>query len=164
MLRRGFLAFTGKLALVFSALGMGVYSLSRALVPDVLYEPSPETSVGKPDIFPEGVTFISSKRLFIVREGNEFYSISAICAHLGCTVNYVPLVKEKEVSVKGKALKEIWEFSCPCHGSKYYADGTNYAGPAPRPLARFAMDISPVTGDLVVNTAKAVDGTVRLKV
>lgn len=163
MIRRDFLWFTSKLVLVSTTIGTGLYSLARALVPDILYEPSPESSVGMPEKFAEGVTFIPDKRLFIVREGNDFQVISAVCTHLGCTVNYVPLAKIKEVSVQGKVIQERWEFSCPCHGSKYYAEGTNYAGPAPKALPRFYVDISPISGELIVNTGKRVDHNYRCK-
>ncbi len=164
MVRRKFLWFTSKAVLVAATVGTGLYSLARALVPDILYEPSPEQSIGKPEIYAEGVTILSAKRLFVVREGNDFFVLSAVCTHLGCTVNYVPLAKTKDVLLRGKILQENWEFSCPCHGSKYYAEGTNYSGPAPKPLPRFHVDLSPITGELIVNTGKQVDQNYRLKI
>jgi len=71
MLRRNFLWLASKIAIVFAVIGTGFYSLVRALVPDLFYEPSPLSSVGPPEKFPEGVTFIQDRRLFVVREGNE---------------------------------------------------------------------------------------------
>lgn len=164
MLRRNFLKFFSKLTLVSASVGAGMYSMFKALVPGVMYEPSPKMSVGKPENFPEGATFISDLRLFVLREGNEFHAISAICTHLGCTVNYVQLPKTREIKIKGKKYSETWEFSCPCHGSKYYFDGTNYAGPAPRPLSTLYIDLSPITGELIVDRSKAVDTNYRLKI
>jgi cytochrome b6-f complex iron-sulfur subunit len=56
---------------------------------------------------------------------------SAICTHMGCTV-----------APAGK------ELDCPCHGSVYEAaTGKNVSGPAPRPLAPFAVHLD---GDLVL--------------
>ncbi len=164
MLRRNFFKFISKCAVSFTAIGSGTYSMLKALVPGVLYEPSPKMSVGKPENFPEGATFISDLKLFVLRDGNEFHAISAVCTHLGCTVNYVPLPETKKISIKGKEYNETWEFSCPCHGSKYYFDGTNYAGPAPRPLPSLHIDLSPITGELIVDSSKVVDTNYRLKI
>jgi cytochrome b6-f complex iron-sulfur subunit len=163
MLRRELLWLTSKLLLAGASVGTGLYAFARSLVPDVLYEPSPRSSLGPPDAFADGVTFVNAKRLFVIREGNDFSVVSAVCTHLGCTVNYVPLAKGKPVSLAGKVVEEQWEFSCPCHGSKYYCDGTNYAGPAPKPLPRFYVDVSPVTSELVVDTSQRVDAKYRLK-
>jgi nitrite reductase/ring-hydroxylating ferredoxin subunit len=56
---------------------------------------------------------------------------SAICTHMGCTV-----------APAGK------ELDCPCHGSVYdAATGKNISGPAPRPLAPFAVHVQ---GDQVL--------------
>ena len=58
--------------------------------------------------------------------------LSARCAHLGCTVNW---------------FGDQRIFKCPCHGSEYHSNGTNFAGPAPRPLDRFRIELS-VDGQL----------------
>ncbi len=64
-----------------------------------------------------------------------------MCTHLGCAVEFS---KKKNI------------FECPCHGSKYYRNGVNFAGPAPRPLAHFEMVIDPYSGRLVVDKSKTV--------
>jgi Rieske Fe-S protein len=51
--------------------------------------------------------------------------MSAICTHLGCTVNR---------ATKG--------FHCPCHGSVFNGDGAVESGPAPKPLAWFLVTLS----------------------
>jgi menaquinol-cytochrome c reductase iron-sulfur subunit len=164
MLRRKFLSFIGKFVVVSAAVGGGIYSLARALVPSLLYEPSARVDLGDPAAYPEGVTFISDRRMFVVREGNKFHAISAVCTHLGCTVHNVPLVQKKDIKEDGKILQESWEFACPCHGSKYYGDGVNYAGPAPKPLPNWFMYISSLTGHLVVDMSKQVNRDFRVTV
>lgn len=61
------------------------------------------------------------------KEG-DFMAFSAVCTHLGCTVNYVPSVDE---------------FQCPCHGSVYSAStGNVLGGPAPSPLPKIPLSES----------------------
>ena len=57
------------------------------------------------------------------------------CVHLGCRVPWCP--------------SSQW-FECPCHGSKYNRVGEKKAGPAPRGLDRFGIDVS--GGSLTINT------------
>ncbi|MGH7363379.1 MAG: ubiquinol-cytochrome c reductase iron-sulfur subunit, partial [Candidatus Methylomirabilales bacterium] len=59
----------------------------------------------------------------------------AICTHLGCTPNW---------------LKAENKFKCPCHGSGFKRDGTNFEGPAPRPLDRIKIART-AEGKLVVD-------------
>lgn len=47
-----------------------------------------------------------------------------VCTHLGCLYKWVETNER---------------FECPCHGSKFEADGTYIEGPAPRDLDQFAM-------------------------
>ncbi len=109
--------------------------------PKVLFEPSPVFPVGLPLDFVENtVTTLKSRKVFIVRDGNSFKAISVVCQHLGCAVHWT---KEKNI------------FECPCHGSKYYRDGVNFAGPAPRPLYHFQISLSD-DGKLIVDTSKIV--------
>ncbi len=60
------------------------------------------------------------------------------CVHLGCRVPSC-------VSSQG--------FECPCHGSKYNLHGEYEAGPAPRNMDRFAVNIND-NGELVVLTGE----------
>ena len=55
---------------------------------------------------------------------------SARCTHLGCRIDRV--VGEEAV--------------CPCHGSRFRADGTASVGPASRPLARLHVEADPASG------------------
>lgn len=97
----------------------------RALVPNLTYEPPVRFTVGRPDDFPDAtVTFLPERNIFVARDGNAFHAISAICTHLGCVVAWVDGERE---------------FHCPCHGSRFGADGARLAGPAPQPLPWLQM-------------------------
>ncbi|MCC7307960.1 MAG: ubiquinol-cytochrome c reductase iron-sulfur subunit [Acidobacteria bacterium] len=159
--RRGFLKTLG-ISAVLVALGGQLFAMLRSLFPNVLYEPPQKFKVGTLDKFTDGGTFLEDKRLFIFRQQNTFHAISAACTHLGCTVKMVKLNQPKKVTAGGKEIDEQVEFHCPCHGSKYYGDGTNYAGPAPRPLDYFNLEVSPDDGQLIVDMAKKVEQDYRL--
>jgi len=161
--RRAFLQKLGVVGILASFGGMFFQSF-RSLVPNVLYEPDIRAKLGDPSKLPEGMTFLEDKRLFIFREGSSFYAISATCTHLGCTVKYAKLNQPKTVEIDGAQKEVDFEFHCPCHGSKYYADGTNYAGPAPRPLYWRKLEIAPDDGQLVVDMGAEVDHNFRLTV
>lgn len=161
--RRVWLDRIGAGGLVAGVCGMGV-AMMRSLVPNVLYESPQRFKAGSPEQFPQGATFLEDQRVFIFRENNTFYAISAVCQHLGCTVKLVNLNQPKQITLKAKPVNEQREFHCPCHGSKYYEDGTNYAGPAPRPLTWYKLEIAPEDGSLIVNLNEAVDQNFRLTV
>ena len=161
--RRTFLDRLGLGALLASIGGQATLML-RALVPNVLYEPPRRFKVGRPDQFPQGATFLEDQRLFIFREQQAFHAISAICTHLGCTVKMIQFNPPKQVEIRGQAQEERHEFHCPCHGSKYYAEGTPYEGPAPLPLAWCRLEIAPDDGQIVVNLMERVDQDFRLTV
>lgn len=140
----------------------GIWPYLRSLIPNVFYEPPMKFKVGTPDKFSEGVTFLENHRVYVFRERNSFYCISAICTHLGCTVKYAPFRQEKDLTVRGISFKSKGEFHCPCHGSKFRDEGTNFSGPAPGPLKWFRLGISPEDGQLVVNLSENVDRAFRL--
>ncbi len=68
------------------------------------------------------------------------------CVHLGCRVPSC-------VPSQG--------FECPCHGSKYNIHGEYEAGPAPRNLDRFGVEVNDA-GDLIIQTGTIVE-TARSK-
>ena len=146
------------------AMGGQAFALFRSLVPNVLYEDPQRFKVGTLDQFGEGAKFLEDKRVFIFREGKTMHCISAECTHLGCTVKMNRLNQPKKVNVGGREITEQVEFACPCHGSKYYGDGTNYSGPAPRPLEHFKLEVAPEDGQLVVDTSQTVSQDFRLTV
>jgi cytochrome b6-f complex iron-sulfur subunit len=113
---------------------------ARYMFPNVLYEPSKEFKIGKIDKYPEGVDFLSDRRIFVVRKKNVIKVVSGVCTHLGCTVNWV-------------AERDRWE--CPCHGSIFNPDGTVLRGPARRPLPWYEVRLTP-DGRIQVNERRIV--------
>ena len=119
--------------------GWGMFALSlatvtgaflRFLFPRVLFEPSPKVKLGFPSEYTVGEVSEKHKkdyRVWVVREPDGFYVLSAICTHLGCTPRW---------------LQSENKFKCPCHGSGFKKSGVNYEGPAPRPLERFAVSLA----------------------
>jgi cytochrome b6-f complex iron-sulfur subunit len=95
--------------------------------------PYPESAVGKAEAVYAGA----------VLEGMQG-GVTALyqkCVHLGCRV---PWCKASQ-----------W-FECPCHGSKYNRVGEYKAGPAPRGLDRFGVEVS--GGVVTVDTGNLVQG------
>lgn len=161
--RRSFLVRIGLGVTVVAVAGQA-YAFLRSLVPNVLYEEPPRFKVGTPDQFADGVSFLDDRKVFIVRHRNTFQAMSAVCTHLGCTVKLRRLDRPQAVDAGGRQLQEQQEFLCPCHGSKYRGDGTNYSGPAPRPLPFFKVEVSPDDGQLIVDASKETDREFRLTV
>jgi cytochrome b6-f complex iron-sulfur subunit len=159
--RRSFLRSLGLGALLAGLAGQ-LFAMMRALVPNVLYEAPRAFKVGPPDAFVQGMTYLEDHRLFIGRDQRGLYAISAVCTHLGCTVKMLNLNQPQILEIGGRPVQIMQEFQCPCHGSKYYGDGTNYAGPAPRPLDWYRLEVSPDDGQLVVDSSQPVHHDFRL--
>ncbi len=157
-------AFIGKVSLVAvtgALLAQGFYYL-RSLIPNVLYEKPRRAKIGMPERFADGYTYVEEQNVFIVKEGKSFYAMSAICTHLGCTVKSVALNQPRVVELDGHKMEIRQEFHCPCHGSRFYGDGRNYAGPAPRPLERFKLTQAPEDGQLIIDMREIVGAEYRL--
>jgi len=147
--RRKFLSLAGWGAF-FATLGASLIATVRFLFPRVLFEPPLTFKIGLPEEFKtekkpdeHGVLLVDerwkdSERVWIVREKDRIYAVFTRCTHLGCTPNWFP---------------EDRIFKCPCHGSRYYSNGVNFAGPAPRPLDRFAITIAE-DGKIMVDKSK----------
>jgi menaquinol-cytochrome c reductase iron-sulfur subunit len=149
--RRSFLKKFSIATILLGVVGQ-LGTLVRSLVPNVLYEPPMRLKIGKPDDFVDGVQFLRDERLFLFKKNNEFYCITAVCTHLGCTVKYTAMPNDQPP----------WHFHCPCHGSKFKGDGDNFAGPAPRPLQWYKMELAPEDGQLIVDFSREVDHNFRL--
>src|SRR5579864_9335275 len=82
--RRQFFVKLGAGSLAIAGAGATVFAV-QYLSPNVLYEPSPIVSVGRPEHFPmDSVTLDSLTAIFVVHSQNGFYAMSSVCTHLGC--------------------------------------------------------------------------------
>jgi cytochrome b6-f complex iron-sulfur subunit len=69
----------------------------------------------------------ASGPLLVVRDpanAANLIAVNSTCTHRGCAVDWKAGAKE---------------FVCPCHGSKFKADGSVEKGPAKAPLAKFTV-------------------------
>jgi len=64
--------------------------------------------------------------ILIRTPAGELRAFTAVCTHLQCTVQYRP------------DSSHIW---CACHNGHYDLQGKNIAGPPPRPLERYALNV-----------------------
>lgn len=139
MSRKNFLNVAGWFAF-FSFLGTAAVGAIRLMVPRVLYEQPSAFKAGLPEDYIVGEVNEKYKdefRVWIVRETEGFYALSAICTHLGCTPRWL--------AVESK-------FKCPCHGSGYHKDGVNFEGPTPRPLERLKITLAD-DGQILIDRA-----------
>ena len=117
--------------------------------PNVLFEPATTFRAGNPDLYPvHSVTFLQDQQVYIVRVPDGFYAVSAVCTHLGCITAWHP---------------EHDQIECPCHGSKFQANGTKIEGPAPRALPHFSISLT-ADGELLVDKLQTVNPVQVLKV
>lgn len=96
--------------------------------------------VGPPGRFPPGLTYVPEARAFVARTAEGLRALSAVCTHLGCTVNWV----ERER-----------HFACPCHGSLFDPNGAVLAGPARHPLPWLLVTLA--DGELVIHPGHEVE-------
>ena len=136
----------------------------RSLVANVSYDPPARVKVGTPARFPDGLTFVAGARVFVARSGKRFRAISAVCTHLGCTVHAEALLRADPNDPDSRRATQYYELSCPCHGSRYSADGSNVSGPAPRPLPGYRLTLAPDDGQLVVDLEDEVASGFELSV
>lgn len=112
----------------------------RLPMPAVFPESNSKVKLGPPHQFKVGsATYYPKLSVWVFRDAQGLYAISAVCTHLGCIA----------------ARKEDGRFACPCHGSKFAPDGKVTGGPAPRHLNWLAMSLSP-DGQLVVDKQRTV--------
>jgi len=87
------------------------------------FDPASLPQKGSPPVgFPAGKFWISNTN-------DGLLALSMVCTHLGCLFKWVPSNNR---------------FECPCHGSKFEANGKKIIGegPAPRNLDRFAITVN----------------------
>ncbi len=135
--RRGFINWflgTSAGAFMLSVL----YPVSRYLIPPKVEESTAravtlsikpgDVKVNTGDIFKFG----NRPAILIRTPAGELRAFSAVCTHLACIVQYRP------------DLSHIW---CACHNGHFDLNGQNIAGPPPRPLEQYVVN---VRGDQIV--------------
>jgi len=104
----------------------------------VLPFPAEELAANSGRIFKFG----NKPGLVVKTAGGEIRAFSAQCTHLSCIVQYAPAERR---------------ILCNCHGGWYDLTGKNVAGPPPRPLDTYAVNLRPRPGgkehDIVVSRA-----------
>ena len=98
------------------------------------------------------VRSITADRVSVVVDDAGIYAVYLVCTHLGCTPNYVTNVtggsgvSDEVAQARGtraaaERIPNGW--ACPCHGSRYFIDSTNFYGPAPRPMDWVDISVAP---------------------
>src|ERR1700690_404404 len=117
-----FKLITTALLSISGALGMG------ALFRFLNYETEPPVKtkfdIGPAENYPIGSrSLIPDVPAVLIHNQNGFSALSLVCTHLGCTV---------EQKADG--------FACPCHGSRYDANGNVLRGPAQKALRSLRVE------------------------
>lgn len=131
--RRGFLQwFLGTSAGALVA--MILYPVVRFLTPpDIAEATTNQVDAGTtndPELLENGYKILrfGAEPVILVRVSEEDYrAFSATCTHLDCIVEYQP------------KAKRIW---CNCHSGEYDLTGRNVAGPPPKPLTAYTVNVA----------------------
>ncbi len=114
-----------------------------------LLKPLPTTGFGgvvrslKPEAVPdEGVIEVPAARSYLTKIDGEILALSEKCTHLGCRVPF---------------CDSSGQFECPCHGSVFNRAGDYIAGPSPRGLDTYPVELGD-DGLLYINTGERQDG------
>jgi cytochrome b6-f complex iron-sulfur subunit len=114
---------------VAASLASFLYPVLRYLLPPQTAELTSDTVLaGKVgDLKPNSgkiFRFGSRPAILILSADGTYHALSAICTHLGCTVQY------------RADMHEVW---CACHNGLYALNGRNISGPPPRPLESYEV-------------------------
>ena len=132
--RRAFLAIAGVAGIGYAAaLAYPVYrylaspsemALSAAAVTEVTLKDAQKLAPGSAVMFKFG----PAPGVLIHHEDGRWIALSAVCSHLGCTVQYEP---------------QMDRIHCACHGGVYNAyTGANVSGPPPKPLTLYKVAVN----------------------
>ena len=119
-------------------LGSITYPVARYLAPPDIPEAAAlsVTAGSARSLLPNSgrvVPFGSQPAVVIRTASGELRAFAGTCTHLACTVQYRP------------DMQRIW---CACHNGQYDLNGRNVAGPPPRPLE--AYDVNVQDDDIVI--------------
>ncbi len=132
--RRFFLGAAGAAGLLYAAaLAYPIYrylaspeemALNATAVTEVTLKDAQKLPVASVLMF----RFGSSPAMLIHHQDGRWIALTAVCTHLGCTVQYEP---------------QADRIHCACHGGVYNAyTGANVSGPPPKPLKLFNVAVS----------------------
>lgn len=173
--RREFLLIIGALG-ALGALVFGGLETLKFMFPNATLEQPPQfkSSHGPDELTPDSpVIPITQARIALIRDNAGIYAVYLVCTHLGCTPNYTSDVVSgsgvdpsradqrgirgsEDVPPGGKPVPAAPNgFACPCHGSRYFIDSTNFYGPAPRPMDWVDVSVTQ-DGKLLVDRSKLV--------
>ena len=146
--RRGFFTKLGLGSLGVATAGMLTFYY-RYLSPNVLFEASPVINAGKAENYPvDSVTLDASSGIYLIHVTEGYFSLNAVCTHLGCLTAWKP---------------ELGVIACPCHGSRFSREGQKLAGPAPKPLPWLKTWLSD-DGNIMVDRSTAVSSMQFLRI
>ena len=115
--RNGFLYLSGALAFV---------GFLRFLDYDPNPAPKTEFDLGSAEQYPLGSrTVLDEIPAILIHTESEFSALSLVCTHLGCTLQ-----------------PDADGFACPCHNSRFDADGNVTHGPATKYLKSLRVEVT----------------------
>lgn len=129
-------------SLVGGGIGASIISFLYPIINFILPPPAQSSGLESKEVGPENelkpnsglvFQFGNEPALLIRTPDGQLRAFTAICTHLGCTVNY------------DSSSKVIW---CPCHNGAYDLHGRNISGPPPRPLTEYKVNLR--NGQIVV--------------
>lgn len=109
-----------------------LYPVARYLIPPKVEESTARTvtlAIKSQDVAPNSgqiFRFGNQPGIVIRTPAGDLRGFSAVCTHLGCIVQYRP------------DLNHIW---CACHNGHFDLNGKNIAGPPPKPLEQFTVNV-----------------------
>ena len=132
--RRFFLAAAGAAGLLYTAaLAYPIYrylaspeemALSATAVTEVTLKDAQKLPAGSVLLFKFG----TAPAMLIHHTDGRWISMTAVCTHLGCTVQYEP---------------QADRIHCACHGGVYNPyTGANVSGPPPKPLTAYKVAVA----------------------
>jgi len=137
--RRELLAWMWLLAATATAakathLTYGFVRASRAAQQTTSFDVGAMADLPAPGAAPRSVP---EGRFWLAQTEEGVAALDGVCTHLDCLLGWD---------------EQAHAFACPCHGSRFDADGRYVAGPAPRDMDRFAVAVVAAEGEPVAST------------